>query len=161
MQINAWRFLKGIAEQYKHLDDVNIDNPEIVMMTQYFDTMIDVAERSNGAVMFMPSDTAGANNMISAMRNSLISADAISNQDGMHPKDHQIDKKVSSEDQKDLTPSTDDEKNNNVETSFSEEIQEKKKGTYQEFLEEYDKLDKPQNLKEGWNTIKEEFKKNI
>lgn len=153
---------KGIAEQYKHLDDVNIDNPEIVMMmTQYFDTMIDVAERSNGAVMFMPSDTAGANNMISAMRNSLISADAISNQDGMHPKDHQIDKKVSSEDQKDLTPSTDDEKNNNVETSFSEEIQEKKKGTYQEFLEEYDKLDKPQNLKEGWNTIKEEFKKNI
>lgn len=153
---------KGIAEQYKHLDDVNIDNPEIVMMmTQYFDTMIDVAERSNGAVMFMPSDTAGANNMISAMRNSLISADVISNQDGLQSKDHQTDKETFSEDQKDLIPSNVNQEDNNVETSFSEEIQEKKKGTYQEFLEEYDKLDKPQNLKEGFKIIKEEFKKNI
>lgn len=153
---------KGIAEQYKHLDDVNIDNPEIVMMmTQYFDTMIDVAERSNGAVMFMPSDTAGANNMINAMRNSLISADVISNQDGLQSKDHQTDKETFSEDQKDLVSSNVNQEDNNVETSFSEEIQEKKKGTYQEFLEEYDKLDKPQNLKEGFKIIKEEFKKNI
>lgn len=146
---------RGIADQYKELGSVNIDNPEIVMMmTQYFDTMIDVAERSNGAVMFMPSDTAGANTMIDSVRNSLISTDLVAQQPGA---------------QRELP-----QEENTTRTSYQSEYDEngfkptpivKEPSPNQNIRKKYkdqkQDVKKPQSLKEGWSVLKDEVLKNL
>ena len=68
----------GIAEQYERLREVGIaDSAEqLLMMTQYFDTMQEVARGGRSNVLFMPSNPGGMGDMTDEIRNALFSAQA-------------------------------------------------------------------------------------
>ncbi|MDO4241394.1 MAG: SPFH domain-containing protein [Microbacteriaceae bacterium] len=70
---------EGLATQFRMLREVGVQqSPEMLMlMTQYLDTMTDVASRSRASVMFMPSNPGGMNELIEGMRNTILSADLL------------------------------------------------------------------------------------
>ena len=68
----------GIAEQYAKLKEVGIDKTaeQLLMMTQYFDTMQNVAQEGRSNVLFMPSNPGGQGEMGQEIRNALFAANA-------------------------------------------------------------------------------------
>ncbi|GAA2090090.1 MULTISPECIES: SPFH domain-containing protein [Brevibacterium] len=68
----------GIADQYERLREVGISESaeQLLMMTQYFDTMQEVSRSGRSNVLFMPSNPGGLGDMASEIRNSLFSAQA-------------------------------------------------------------------------------------
>ncbi|SMX88610.1 SPFH domain-containing protein [Brevibacterium linens] len=68
----------GIAEQYAKLQEVGIDKTaeQLLMMTQYFDTMQNVAQEGRSNVLFMPSNPGGLGEMGQEIRNALFAANA-------------------------------------------------------------------------------------
>src|SRR5699024_859085 len=79
----------GIAEQYSRLREVGIDQTaeQLLMMTQYFDTMQNVAQEGRSNVLFMPSSPGGLGEMSAEIRNTLFAAQA--SEDGSEPIDSQ------------------------------------------------------------------------
>ncbi|NJC54966.1 SPFH domain-containing protein, partial [Brevibacterium marinum] len=69
---------EGIAEQYSKLQEVGIDRTaeQLLMMTQYFDTMQNVAQEGRSNVLFMPSNPGGLGEMGQEIRNALFAANA-------------------------------------------------------------------------------------
>lgn len=69
---------EGIAEQYSKLQEVGIDKTaeQLLMMTQYFDTMQNVAHEGRSNVLFMPSNPGGLGEMGEEIRNALFAANA-------------------------------------------------------------------------------------
>lgn len=66
---------KGLAAQYAALDEVDVNNPEEIMfITQYLDTLVDVANKSNGAVMFMPNNIGSVNEIATELRTAMQSS---------------------------------------------------------------------------------------
>src|SRR5699024_8602273 len=68
----------GIAEQYAKLKEVGIDKTaeQLLMMTQYFDNMQNVAQEGRSKVQVMPSDPGGQSEMGQEIRNALFAANA-------------------------------------------------------------------------------------
>lgn len=68
----------GIAEQYEMLRKVGIEGTaeQLLLMTQYFDTMQDVARNSRSNVLFLPSNPGGAGAIGDEIRNALLQAQA-------------------------------------------------------------------------------------
>lgn len=69
---------EGIAEQYAKLQSVGIDKTaeQLLMLTQYFDTMQNVAQEGRSNVLFMPSNPGGLGEMTQEIRNTLFAANA-------------------------------------------------------------------------------------
>ena len=78
----------GIAEQYEMLRKVGIENSaeQLLLMTQYFDTMQDVARNGRSNVLYLPSNPGSVGSMgeeiRSAMLQSQAAAEANHNADG-------------------------------------------------------------------------------
>ena len=68
--------VEGIAQQFELLRAAGVkENPESLMLvSQYLDAMVDVADKSQGSVMFMPSNPQGMNGLFDGMRDALLSA---------------------------------------------------------------------------------------
>ena len=68
----------GIAVQYERLSEVGISDSaeQLLMMTQYFDAMQEVARSGRSNVLFMPSNPGGMGEMMGEIRNTLFSAQA-------------------------------------------------------------------------------------
>ena len=68
----------GIAVQYERLSEVGISDSaeQLLMMTQYFDAMQEVARGGRSNVLFMPSNPGGLGEMMGEIRNTLFSAQA-------------------------------------------------------------------------------------
>ena len=68
----------GIAVQYERLSEVGISESaeQLLMMTQYFDAMQEVARSGRSNVLFMPSNPGGMGEMMGEIRNTLFSAQA-------------------------------------------------------------------------------------
>lgn len=66
----------GIAEQYEMLKQVGIENTaeQLLLMTQYFDTMQDVARNGRSNVLFLPSNPASVGAMGEEIRSALLQA---------------------------------------------------------------------------------------
>lgn len=71
--------VEGIAQQYAMLRDAGVEeNPETLMLiSQYLDAMVDVADRSNTNVMYMPSTPQGMMDLFGGMRDALLSAEMV------------------------------------------------------------------------------------
>lgn len=71
--------VEGIAQQFEMLRDAGVkENPESLMLvSQYLDAMVDVADKSHGSVMYMPSNPQGMSNIFDGMRDALLSADQV------------------------------------------------------------------------------------
>lgn len=66
---------KGLAAQYAALEEVDVANPESIMfITQYLDTLVDVANKSHGAVMFMPNNAGAVTDMATELRTAMQSS---------------------------------------------------------------------------------------
>jgi len=65
---------EGIAEQFEMLKKVGIENTaeQLLLMTQYFDTMQDVARNSRTNVLYLPSNPGAVGGMFDEIRNSLL-----------------------------------------------------------------------------------------
>ncbi len=68
----------GIAEQYEMLKQVGIESTaeELLLMTQYFDTMQDVARNGRSNVLFLPSNPSSVGAMGDEIRSALLQAQA-------------------------------------------------------------------------------------
>ena len=68
----------GIAEQYEMLKRVGIENSaeQLLLMTQYFDTMQDVARNSRSNVLFLPSNPGSLGTMGDEIRSAMLQAHA-------------------------------------------------------------------------------------
>ena len=68
----------GIAEQYEMLKKVGIEGTaeELLLMTQYFDTMQDVARNGRSNVLFLPSNPGSVGSMGQEIRSALLQAQA-------------------------------------------------------------------------------------
>ena len=68
----------GIAEQYEMLRRAGIEDTaeQLLLMTQYFDTMQDVARNGRSNVLFLPSNPGTLGDLSSEIRNSLLTAQA-------------------------------------------------------------------------------------
>ena len=71
--------VEGIAQQYELLRAAGVEeNPETLMLvSQYLDAMVDVADRAHTNVLYMPSNPAGMQDLFSGMRDTLLSTNAI------------------------------------------------------------------------------------
>ena len=71
--------VEGIAQQYELLRAAGVEeNPETLMLvSQYLDAMVDVADRAHTNVLYMPSNPGGMQDLFSGMRDTLLSTDAI------------------------------------------------------------------------------------
>ncbi|WP_392507814.1 SPFH domain-containing protein [Naumannella halotolerans] len=69
---------EGIAEQYEMLRRVGIESTaeQLLMMTQYFDTMQDVARNGKTSVLYLPSNPGGIGSMFDEIRNALLQGKA-------------------------------------------------------------------------------------
>ncbi|GAA4283117.1 SPFH domain-containing protein [Brevibacterium daeguense] len=69
----------GIAEQYEMLRRAGIENTaeQLLLMTQYFDTMQDVARNGRSNVLFLPSNPGTIGDMTAEIRNSLLAAQEV------------------------------------------------------------------------------------
>ena len=67
---------EGIAEQFEMLKRVGIEGTaeQLLLMTQYFDTMQDVARNSRTNVLYLPSNPGAVGSMFEEIRNSLLQA---------------------------------------------------------------------------------------
>lgn len=67
---------EGIAEQFEMLKKVGIEGTaeQLLLMTQYFDTMQDVARNSRTNVLYLPSNPGAVGTMFDEIRNSLLQA---------------------------------------------------------------------------------------
>ena len=85
----------GIAEQYEMLRKVGIENSaeQLLLMTQYFDTMQDVARNGRSNVLYLPSNPGSVGSMgeeiRSAMLQSQAAAEASQNADAADSVQHQ------------------------------------------------------------------------
>lgn len=68
----------GIAEQYEMLKKVGIEHSaeQLLLMTQYFDTMQDVARNGRSNVLFLPSNPGTVGTMGDEIRNAMLQAQA-------------------------------------------------------------------------------------
>lgn len=68
----------GIAEQYEMLRKVGIENSaeQLLLMTQYFDTMQDVARNGRSNVLFLPSNPGSVGTMGEEIRSAMLQAHA-------------------------------------------------------------------------------------
>ena len=79
---------QGIAEQYEMLKKVGIENTaeQLLLMTQYFDTMQDVARNGRSNVLFLPSNPGSLGTMLDEIRSTMLQThaveDAVNNSDG-------------------------------------------------------------------------------
>ncbi|WP_338750609.1 SPFH domain-containing protein [Janibacter alittae] len=66
----------GIAEQYEMLKQAGIEDTaqQLLLMTQYFDTLADVARNGRSNVLFLPSNPGSLGDLFQEVRNSLLSA---------------------------------------------------------------------------------------
>ena len=67
---------QGIAEQYEMLRKVGIEGTaeQLLLMTQYFDTMQDVARNGRSNVLFLPSNPSAVGSMGEEIRSALLQA---------------------------------------------------------------------------------------
>ncbi|MDO5661566.1 MAG: SPFH domain-containing protein [Brachybacterium sp.] len=79
----------GIAEQYEMLRKVGIENSaeQLLLMTQYFDTMQDVARNGRSNVLYLPSNPGTVGSMGEEIRSAMLQAQAANSAD----KDADID----------------------------------------------------------------------
>lgn len=71
----------GLVEQYESLRDAGIGDQaqEMLLLTQYFDTLQEVAKSSNTQTLMLPSNPGGVGEAMSELRNSiLVSGKAVS-----------------------------------------------------------------------------------
>ena len=70
----------GIAEQYAKLQEVGIDKTaeQLLMMTQYFDTLKEVGASSVSNTILIPHSPGSLSDLTAQMRNAMITADAVS-----------------------------------------------------------------------------------
>lgn len=75
----------GIAEQYEALRRVGIEQTaeQLLLMTQYFDTMQDVARNGKSNVMFMPNNPGSVGDLASEIRNTMLATNQIKDDDGL------------------------------------------------------------------------------
>jgi regulator of protease activity HflC (stomatin/prohibitin superfamily) len=68
----------GIAEQYEMLKQVGIEDTaeQLLLMTQYFDTMQDVARNGKSNVLLLPSNPGSLGELNKEIRNTLLTAQA-------------------------------------------------------------------------------------
>ena len=68
----------GIAEQYEMLRKVGIENSaeQLLLMTQYFDTMQDVARNGRSNVLYLPSNPGAVGSMGDEIRSAMLQAQA-------------------------------------------------------------------------------------
>ncbi|WP_114854488.1 SPFH domain-containing protein [Brachybacterium sp. YJGR34] len=68
----------GIAEQYEMLRKVGIENSaeQLLLMTQYFDTMQDVARNGRSNVLYLPSNPGAVGSMGDEIRTAMLQAQA-------------------------------------------------------------------------------------
>ncbi|GAA1484074.1 SPFH domain-containing protein [Brachybacterium fresconis] len=68
----------GIAEQYEMLRKVGIENTaeQLLLMTQYFDTMQDVARNGRSNVLYLPSNPGSVSSMGEEIRTAMLQAQA-------------------------------------------------------------------------------------
>jgi regulator of protease activity HflC (stomatin/prohibitin superfamily) len=68
----------GIAEQYEMLRQVGIEDSaeQLLLMTQYFDTMQDVARNGRSNVLFLPSNPGTVGSMGEEIRSAMLQAHA-------------------------------------------------------------------------------------
>lgn len=66
----------GLVEQYESLRDAGIGNEaqEMLLLTQYFDTLQEIARASNTQTLMLPSNPGGVNDAMNEIRNSLFTA---------------------------------------------------------------------------------------
>lgn len=66
--------VNGLVEQFEALKEVGLvhDAQEILLMTQYFDTLVEVSRNSQNKTIMMPSNPGGLNQIMQEMRNSFI-----------------------------------------------------------------------------------------
>lgn len=66
----------GLVEQYESLRDAGIGNEaqELLLLTQYFDTLQEVAKVSNTQTLMLPSNPGGVSDAMTELRNSLFTA---------------------------------------------------------------------------------------
>lgn len=66
----------GLVEQYESLRDAGIGNEaqEMLLLTQYFDTLQEVAKASNTQTLMLPSNPGGVSDAMTELRNSLFTA---------------------------------------------------------------------------------------
>ena len=81
----------GIAEQYEMLRKVGIENSaeQLLLMTQYFDTMQDVARNGRSNVLYLPSNPGSVAGMGDEIRTAMLQAQAANdaNQEGERQQD--------------------------------------------------------------------------
>ena len=70
----------GIAEQYEALRRVGIEQTaeQLLLMTQYFDSMQDVARNGKSNVMFMPNNPGAVGDFASEIRNTMLATNKVS-----------------------------------------------------------------------------------
>ncbi|MFS0320847.1 SPFH domain-containing protein [Corynebacterium striatum] len=80
--------VEGIAQQYEMLRAAGVqENPETLMLvSQYLDAMVDVADRSHTNVLYMPSNPGGMQDLFGGMRDVLLSTNAIAADQTSDPK---------------------------------------------------------------------------
>jgi len=68
----------GIAEQYEMLRKVGIENSaeQLLLMTQYFDTMQDVARNARSNVLYLPSNPGAVGSMGDEIRTAMLQSQA-------------------------------------------------------------------------------------
>jgi SPFH domain protein/band 7 family protein len=66
----------GLVQQYELLRDAGVGNQaqEMLLLTQYFDTLQEVAKSSNTQTLLLPSNPGGVSDAMAELRNSLFTA---------------------------------------------------------------------------------------
>jgi len=66
--------VQGLVEQYESLRDAGIGDQaqQILLMTQYFDTLAEVAKYSNTQTLMLPANPTGVTNTMEEIRTSLV-----------------------------------------------------------------------------------------
>ncbi|MCS6711662.1 SPFH domain-containing protein [Brachybacterium sp. EF45031] len=79
----------GIAEQYEMLKRVGIENSaeQLLLMTQYFDTMQDIARNGRSNVLYLPSNPGSVASMGEEVRNAMLQAQAAQDADAQADDD--------------------------------------------------------------------------
>lgn len=74
--------VEGLAEQIRLIRESGITSSpeEILMLTQHYDTLTQVAKSARGSVLFMPSNPGGMNALAEEVRNTLISTKELEHQ---------------------------------------------------------------------------------
>lgn len=82
--------VEGLVEQYESLRDAGIGDEaqQMLLLTQYFDTLQEVAKSSNTQTLLLPSNPSGVSEALSEIRNSLLASGLAINQGkGAHVAD--------------------------------------------------------------------------